>query len=45
MLAKEAAVRLNFSKTNQFETGKILAISQDQLDLLEILRSMVNDEG
>ncbi len=39
------AIRLNFSKTDQFGTGKILPISQDLLDLLEKWRSMITDEG
>tara|TARA_B100001093_G_C25998472_1_gene664594 strand:- start:128 stop:301 length:174 start_codon:yes stop_codon:yes gene_type:complete len=29
------AIKLNFSKTNQFGTGEILAISQELFDLLE----------
>jgi len=39
------AIRLNFSKTNQFGTGKILPISQELFDLLEKWRSMISDEG
>jgi len=39
------AVRLNFSKTDQFGTGKLLPISQDLFDLLEKWRSMISDEG
>ena len=39
------AIRLNFSKTDQFGTGKILPISQELFDLLEKWRSMINDEG
>jgi len=39
------AIRLNFSKTDQFGTGKILPISQEQFDLLEKWRSMISDEG
>ena len=39
------AVRLNFSKTDQFGTGKILPISQELFDLLEKWRSMISDEG
>jgi site-specific recombinase XerD len=39
------AIRLNFSKTDQFGTGKILPISQDLFDLLEKRRSMISDEG
>ena len=38
-------IRLNFSKTDQFGTGKILPISQELFDLLEKWRSMINDEG
>ena len=39
------AIRLNFSKTDQFGTGKILPISQELFDLLEKWRSLVSDEG
>jgi len=39
------AIRLNFSKTDQFGTGKILPISQELLNLLEKWRSMISDEG
>jgi site-specific recombinase XerD len=39
------AIRLNFSKTDQFGTGKILTISQELYDLLEKWRSMISDEG
>ena len=39
------AIRLNFSKTDQFGTGKILPISQDLFDLLEKWRSLVNNKG
>lgn len=39
------AIRLNFSKTDQFGVGKILPISQDLFDLLEIWRSMISDDG
>ena len=39
------AIRLSFSKTDQFGTGKILPISQELLDLLEKWRSMISDEG
>ena len=42
---KKPAIRLNFSKTDQFGTGKILPISQDLFDLLEKWRSLVSDEG
>ena len=38
-------IRLNFSKTDQFGTGKILHISQELFDLLEKWRSMISDEG
>jgi integrase len=39
------AIRLNFSKTDQFGTGKILPISQELFGLLEKWRSMVCEEG
>lgn len=39
------AIRLNFSKTDQFGTGKILPISQELFDLLEKWRSMIRDKG
>ena len=39
------AIRLNFSKTDQFGTGKILPISQKLFDLLEKWRSMISDKG
>jgi len=39
------AIRLNFSKTDQFGTGKILPISRELFDLLENWRSVINDEG
>ena len=39
------AIRLNFSKTDQFGTGKILPISQELFDLLEKWRSMISNEG
>ena len=39
------AVRLTFSKTDQFGTGKILPISHDLFDLLEKWRSIISDEG
>jgi len=38
-------IKLNFSKTDQFGTGKILPISQELFDLLEKWRSMISDEG
>ena len=39
------AIRLNYSKTDQFGTGKILPISQELFDLLEKWKSMISDEG
>ena len=39
------AIKLNFSKTDQFGTGKILPISQELFDLLEKWGSMVCEEG
>jgi integrase len=39
------AIRLNFSKTDQFGTGKTLPISKELFDLLEKWRSLVSDEG
>jgi integrase len=39
------AIRLNFSKTDQFGTGKILPISQELFDVLEKWRSMISDES
>ena len=39
------AIKLNFSKTDQFGTGKILPISQELFDLLGIWRRMFSDEG
>jgi len=39
------AIRLNFSKTDQFGTGKILPISQELFDVLEKWRSMISGEG
>jgi integrase len=39
------AIRLTFSKTDQFGTGKILPISQELFDLLEKWRRMISDEG
>jgi integrase len=38
------AIKLNFSKTDLFETGKILPISQELFDLLEKWRSMIRHE-
>ena len=37
------AMRLNFSKTDQFGAGKILPISQELFDLLEKWKSIVSD--
>ena len=42
---KKPAIRLNFSKTDQFGAGKILPISQELFELLEKWRSMISDEG
>ncbi len=42
---KKPAIRLNFSKTDQFGTGKILPISHELFDSLEKWRSMMSDEG
>jgi len=39
------AIRLNFSKTDQFGTGKILPISQELFDLLEKWRITISNEG
>ena len=39
------AIRLNFSKTDQFGTGKIIPISQELLDLLEKWRTIIREEG
>lgn len=39
------AIKLNFSKTDQFGTGKILPISQELFDLLGIWRRIFSDEG
>jgi site-specific recombinase XerD len=39
------AIKLNFSKTDQFGTGKMLPISQELFDLLQKWRSMISDEG
>jgi site-specific recombinase XerD len=39
------AIRLNFSKTDQFGTGKILPISKDLFDLLGKWKSMISDAG
>ena len=42
---RKPAIRLNFSKTDQFRTGKILPISQELFDVLEKWRSLISDEG
>ena len=39
------AIRLNFSKTDQFGAGKILPISQELFGLLEKWKSLVSDES
>jgi len=39
------AIRLNFSKTDQFGTGKILPISQKLFDVLEDWRTIISEEG
>ena len=39
------AIRLNFSKTDQFGAGKILPISQQLFDLLEKWRLTISDES
>ena len=39
------AIKLNFSKTDQFGSGKILPISKEFFDLLENWRSMIGQEG
>jgi site-specific recombinase XerD len=39
------AIRLNFSKTDQFGTGKILPISKELFDVLENWRTIISDEG
>ena len=38
-------IRLNFSKTNQFGTGKVLPISEELLTLIEKWKEIVGDEG
>ena len=42
---RKPAIKLKFSKTDQFRTGKILPVSQDLFDLLEKWKSMTSDEG
>ena len=39
------AIRLNYSKTDQFGTGKTLPISQELFDLLANWKSTIGDEG
>ena len=39
------ANKLNFSKTDQFRTGKILSISLELFDLSEKWRAIISDEG
>jgi integrase len=39
------AIRLNYSKTDQFGTGKTLSISQELFDLLANWKSTIGDEG
>jgi integrase len=39
------AIKLNFSKTDQFGAGKILPIAQELFDLVEKWGSLVSDEG
>jgi integrase len=39
------AIKLNFSKTDQFGTGKIPLIYRKLFDVLEKWRSMISDEG
>ena len=38
-------IRLNFSKTDQYGTGKVLPISEELLTLLEKWKGIVGDEG
>ena len=38
-------IRLNFSKTDQFGTGKVLPISKELLNLLKKWEGIVSDEG
>ena len=42
---RKPAIKLNFSKTDQFGTGKILPISQELFDLLEKWRTIISEEG
>jgi site-specific recombinase XerD len=39
------AIRLNFSKTDQFGAGKMIPISQGLFDLLEKWKSIISDES
>jgi integrase len=39
------AIRLNYSKTDQFGTGKTLSISQELFDLLANWKSTIGDES
>jgi integrase len=39
------AIKLNFSKTDQFGTGKALQISQELFDVLENWRTIISDKG
>ena len=41
----KTAIRLNFSKTDQFGAGKMLPINQELFDLLEKWKSIVSDES
>jgi integrase len=43
-LSGKLGIRLNFSKTDQFGTGKILPISQELFDLLEKWRAVIRHE-
>ena len=38
-------IRLNFSKTDQYGTGKVVPISEELLNLLEIWKEIVGDKG
>jgi integrase len=38
-------IKLNFSKTDQFGTGKVLPISEELLNLIEKWKEIVGDEG
>ena len=38
-------IRLNFSKTDQYGTGKVLPISKELLNSLEKWKEIVGDEG